>query len=74
MAISNIITRKDRWNDKADEINKHLAERHEKQNCLLDNSTSVKPQHLNKKRLHLNKKGNTVLQEALVKHIANNFN
>ena len=73
VAISNIITRKNRWNDKVDEINKHLAEQHKKQNCLQENSTSIKPQHLNKNRLHLNKKGNTILQEAFVKHIADNF-
>ena len=31
VAISNIITQKDRWNDKVDEINKHLAEQHKNQ-------------------------------------------
>ena len=56
-SISNIVVRKDRHQNKCQEVNDHLKEKCKEKNInLIDHSKSIKPQHLNKSRLHLMKK------------------
>ena len=64
VSVSNIIVRTDnqQLNLKAIDVNNHLADFCQKMNfSLTDHSKLVKVQHLNNRRLHLNKKGSQVL-------------
>ena len=67
VSISNIITRKDEHQHKAQIVNNHLKEMCTNKNInLIDNSKSIKHLHLNKSKLHLTKRGTNI-------HIMNNI-
>ena len=75
VTISNIIQRKDKWNKKVDEANNILKELCKRKNIyLINNSTSNKMLHFNRRKIHLSKKGSAILGEAFVKHVSTNFN
>ena len=48
--------------------------RKEKNIYLVDNPNKIKPQHLNKSKLHLNQKGSLLLSDIFLKEISHVFN
>ena len=77
VSISNIIVRNDSdtLNKKGCEVNAVLMEMcREKNIYLIDNSKKVKPQHINKGKLHLNQKGSRLLSDMFLKEISRVFN
>ena len=74
ISISNIITRKDKHQHKAQEMNNHLKEMCTNKNIhFIDHSKNTKHQHLNKSKLHLTKRGNNILSTTFVREISNAF-
>ena len=74
VSISNILVRKDRHQSKCQEVNDHLKEICVEKNInLIDHSKNIKPQHLNKSRLHLTKKGTSILSKTFIQEIRNIF-
>ena len=74
VTISNIITRNDRFMAKANEVNKCLTELSFERNFLLiDHSKTLKPQHLNGNKLHLNRRGTPILQNTFTKVLSSIF-
>ena len=62
VSISNILTRKDKHQHKAQIVNNHLKEICTNKNInLIDHSKNIKHQHLNKSKLHLTKRGTNIL-------------
>ena len=77
ISVSNIIVRNDSdtLNKKGCEVNAVLIEMcREKNIYLIDNSKKVKPQHINKGKLHLNQKGSRLLSDMFFKEISRVFN
>ena len=73
-SISNIVVRKDRHQNKCQEVKDHLKEKCREKNInLIDHSKNIKPQHLNKSRLHLTKKGTSILSSTFIREIKNIF-
>ena len=73
-SISNIVVRKDRHQNKCQQVNDHLKEKCREKNInLIDHSKSIKSQHLNKSRLHLTKKGTSILSSTFIREIKNIF-
>ena len=74
VSISNIITRKDKHQHKAQIVNNYL-----KKMCIIksinivDHSKNIKYQHLNKSKLHLTKRGTNILSTTYVREITNIF-
>ena len=74
VTISKIITRNDRFMAKANEVNKCLTELCFERNFLLiDHSKTLKPQHLNGSKLHLNRRGTPILQNTFTKVLSSIF-
>ena len=74
VTISNIITRNDHFMAKANEVNKCLTELCFERNFLLiDHSKSLKSQHLNGSKLHLNRRGTPILQNTFTKVLSSIF-
>ena len=72
VSISNIITRKDNHQHKAQEVNNHLNEMYTNKNINLnDHSKNMKHQHLNKSKVHLTKRGTKILSTRIVQEILN---
>ena len=63
IAFSSIVTRKDRKNidKKVLEVNSHLKNYCSQKNIDFIDNNNIKEEHLGLKKLHLNKRGNTVL-------------
>ena len=77
VSVSNIIVRtdSDTLKKKGYEVNAILMELCKEKNIyLIDNSKKIKPQHLNKGKLHLNQKGSRLLSDILLKEISHVFN
>ena len=73
VTISNI-TRNDRFIAKANEVNKCLTELcFERNFVLIDHSKTLKPQHLNGSKLHLNRRGTPILQNTFTKVLSSIF-
>ena len=47
---------------------------HERNIYLIDHSKKIKPNHLNKGKLHLNKNGSNILSRTFVNQISRAFN
>ena len=74
VSISNIVVRKDRHQNKCQEVNDHLKEMCREKNInLIDHSKTIRTQHLNKSRLHLTKKGTSILSSTFIREIKNIF-
>ena len=74
VSISNIITRKDKHQHKAQIVNNHLKEMCTNKNInLIDHSKSIKHQHLSKSKLHLTKTGTNILSTTFVREMSNIF-
>lgn len=74
-SISNSTVRNDKFKEKAAEVNKHLARLSKKRKIYSINRVkNIIPHHLNKSRLHLNKKGSSILSADFVKVLHDIFN
>ena len=74
VTISNIVVRNDKLKKKAEEVNAHLAVLCVQRNILLiDHAKTIKPQHPNKNKLHLNVKGSKILRNTFTTTISNIF-
>ena len=74
VSISNIITRKDKHQHKAQIVNDHLKEMYTNKNInLIEHSKTIKHQHLNKSKLHLTKRDTNTLSITFVREISNIF-
>ena len=74
VSIFNIITRKDKHQHKAQEVNNHLKKMCTNKNInLIDHSKNIKQQHLNKSKLHITKRGTNILSTIFVREISNIF-
>ena len=77
VSVSNVILRTDKskLNAKRCEVNQVLSELcYERNIYLIDQSKKIKPNHLNKGRLHLNKNGSNILSHTFVNKISRVFN
>ena len=77
VSVSNIILRTDnsKLNAKRCEVNRILCQLcHERNMYLIDHSKKIKPNHLNKGKLHLNKNGSNILSRTFVNEISRVFN
>ena len=78
VSVSNIILRTDnnsKLNAKRCEVNQILSELcHERNIYLIDHSKKIKPNDLNKGKLHLNKNGQNILSRTFVNEISRVFN
>ena len=73
LSVSSIILRTDnsKLNEKRCKVNQLLSELcHERNIYLTDHSKKIKPNHLNKGKLHLNKNGSNILNRAFVNEIS----
>ena len=77
VSVSNIEARGDNGNlnEKECEVNAHLTEMcKERKLNLINHSKKIKPNHLNRGKLHLNQKGSKILGDAFLKEISNVLN
>ena len=66
VSISGITMSKDKHQNKVEEINYRLRDLCQANNIkFIDHSKSIKPQHLNKSRLNLTRKGTGILSTTL---------
>ena len=72
VSVSKIIVRTDNnLNEKGCEVNAHLTEMcKERKLNLINHSKKIKPNHLNRGKLHLNQKGSKILGDAFLKEIS----
>ena len=74
VSISGINVRKDKHQNKVQEINDQLRDLFQANNVnFIDHSKSIKPQHLNKSRLHPTRRDISILLTTFVQEIANIF-
>ena len=60
---------------KSNEVNDYLSKLCMERNIyLIDPSKSLKTQHLNGSKLHLNRRGASILQNTVCKHLSKTFN
>ena len=77
VSVSNIILRTDnsKLNVKRCDVNRILSQLcHERNINLIDHLKKIKPNHLNKGKLHLNKNGSDILSQTFVNEISRVFN
>ena len=77
VSISNFIIRADdeKLEEKRCEVNSFLGKLCKEKNYdLIDHSTRIKRNHLNKEKLHLNKKDTKLLSDIFVKELSKIFN
>ena len=76
-SISNIIPRSDnkKFNQKRQEINTPIKELWKENNIyLIDNTSKIKGQHLNKGKLHLNKRGYNIRSCTFISKLSRIWN
>ena len=72
VAASSIVSRKDRFNSKAKEVNKNLKDKSEEHNLQLIQHYNINPfRHTNAKGLHLNNYGDKQLTRNFTSFIEN---
>ena len=76
VSVSNILrTDNSKLNAEWWEVNQILSQLcHERNIYLIDHSKKIKPNHLNKGKLHLNKNGSNILSRTFVNEISRVFN
>ena len=75
VSVPNIITRADHFKEKANEVNDYLSKHCMERNIyLIDHSKTMKNQHLNGSKLHLNRRGAPILQNTLCKSLSKILN
>ena len=74
VSIFGITVGKDKHQNKVQEINDQLRDFCQANNInFIDHSKSIKPQHLNKSRLHLTRRGTSTLSTTFVRKISHIF-
>ena len=74
VSISGITVRKDKHQNKVQEINDQLRDLCQANNInFIDHSENIKPQHLNKSRLHLTRRATSILSTTFIWEISNIF-
>ena len=75
IAFSSLITRKDKkdFDKKVQDVNNRLKNYCSQTNIEYIESHNIKEEHLGKKKLHLNKRGNTIFANNLLKLLQSNF-
>ena len=74
VSFSGITVRKDKHQNKIQEINDQLRDLCQTNNInFIDHSKSIKPQPVNKSRLHLTRRGTSTLSTTFVREISNIF-
>ena len=74
VTVSNIIARADHFKEKANEVNDYLSKLCMERNIyLIDHSKTLKTQHLNGSKLHLNRRGAPILQNTFCKFLSKIF-
>ena len=75
IVFSGIITRKDRKNidKKVSEVNSYLKNYCSQKNINFIDNSNLKEEHLGQKKLHLNKKGNSILAKKNLNFLRSNF-
>ena len=77
VSVSNIILRTDNslLNQKGCEVNSHLKNLCEERNLyLIDNTKKFRSHHLNKGKLHLNRKGSKLLNDTFIRQLSHVLN
>ena len=75
VSISSIVVRNDKFKEKAAQVNGNLERLSAEPNIYFINHTNnILPQHLNKSKLHLNRKGSSILSSNFVKALSHIFN
>jgi lysophospholipase L1-like esterase len=70
--VSGLTSRKDQFNDKVNELNMLLLQQTSDRNIgFIDNSNIDENHHLNKSKIHLNRKGSTILAKNFESAIKN---
>ena len=69
VAISEIITRNDEWNEKAQKVNDFLKIKTCTYNLGLIEHKNITRNHLNNSRLHLNAAGSNMLSKNVINYI-----
>ena len=77
VSISSILLRTDNplSNQKGCEVNSHLQDLCEEKNLyLIGNTKKFRSHHLNKSKLHLNRKGSKLLNDIFIRELSHVFN
>ena len=77
VSVSNIVLRTDNslLNQKRSEVNPHLKDLCEERNLyLIDNTKKFRSHHLNKGKLHLNRKGSKLLNDTFIRQLSRVLN
>ena len=75
VSISSIVVRNDKFKEKATQVNENLERLSAEPNIYFINHTNnILPQHLNKSKLLLNRKGSSILSSNFVKALSHVFN
>ena len=73
--ISSIIVRNDKFQEKTAQVNENLERLCAERNIYFINHTNnILPQHMSKSKLHLNRKGSSILTSNFVKALSHVFN
>ena len=75
IAFSSLITRKDKkgLDKKVQDVNNRLKNYCSQTNIEYIENNNIKEEHLGKKKLHLNKRGNTIFVNNLLKFLRSNL-
>ena len=74
VSISSIVVRNDKFKEKAAQVNENLERLCADRNIyFINHAKNILPQHLNKSKLHLNRKG-SILTSNFVKALSHVFN
>ena len=74
VAISNITVRNDRYRKKVAQVNRHLRTLCTERNFeLISHENIITEKHLNGSKLHLNKRGTTILSNTFMEAISNSI-
>ena len=75
VSISSIVVRNDKFKEKAAQDNENLERLCAERNIyFINHAKNILPQHLNKSKLHLNRKGSSILTSNFVKAPSHVFN
>ena len=75
VSISSIVVRNDKFKEKAAQVNENLERLCAERNIyFVNHAKNILPQHLNKSKLHLNRKGSSILTSNFVKALSHVFN
>lgn len=72
VTVSSILFRNDKFNEKANEVNQLLKKLCIENNLyFIDHSNKIKNSHINQSKVHLNKRGLSILVSTVASHLSN---